>query len=341
MGIQISEIIPRKEIRLSDLKGRVLAIDAYNALYQFLTTIRQMDGTPLMDDNGNITSHLSGLFYRNLNLLQEGIKPVYIFDGEPPELKQREIEKRREAKERAEIHFQEAKELEDVESMKKYSGRFVKITDEIVEQSKELLKAMGIPVIQALSEGEAEASSLARNGKVWGAASQDYDSLLYATPYLVRNLNSSRKKKNQAGFYEEVKVELIDFQSVLNELEIDRDQLICLSIIVGTDYNPGGIKGLGQKKALEIVQRYKYPVEVFKKISELYDIDFNWHEIFKQFHEFEPSFVGEIVFDEVDEEAVKEILLRHDFSENRIESGLKKLRDLKESKKQKGLSDFF
>jgi flap endonuclease-1 len=129
MGVQISDIIPKKEIEISDLKGKTIAIDAYNTLYQFLTTIRQPDGTPLMDKNSNITSHLSGLFYRNINLLQEGIKPVYIFDGIPPELKQKEIEKRKEAKKIAEQQYTEAKTKKDIDEMRKYSGRVVKITD--------------------------------------------------------------------------------------------------------------------------------------------------------------------------------------------------------------------
>ena len=341
MGVQISEIIPRKEISLKDLNGKIIAIDAYNALYQFLTTIRQLDGTPLMDKNGNITSHLSGLFYRNINLLQEGIKPVYVFDGKIPELKKQEIERRRELKKQAEVKFQEAKELEDVEGMRKYSGRFVKITDEIIAQSIELLQALGIPVIKAPSEGEAEAAVLARNSKVWASASQDYDSLLYATPNLIRNLNSSRKKKSKSGIYEEVKIELIEFSQVLNQLEIDRDQLICLAILVGTDYNPGGIKGLGQKKALDIVQKFKYPVEIFKNVEKSFELDFNWHEIFKAFHEYESNYDEEIIFKPLDENKVKEILLKYDFSENRINSGLSKLKEIKESKKQKGLSDFF
>ena len=248
MGVQISEIIPRKEIQISDLKGKIVAIDAFNTLYQFLTTIRQMDGTPLMNSKGDITSHLSGLFYRNLSLLEAGIKPVYVFDGSPPALKMQEIERRKELKRIAQGKFEKAKEREDTESMKKYGGRFVKITDNIIQESKELLTALGIPVIQAPGEGEAEAAELSKIGKVWAAASQDYDALLYGAPYLVRNLTLARKRKSSAGIYVDVNLELIEFQKVLDILEIDKDQLISLAIIVGTDYNPGGIKGLGQKK---------------------------------------------------------------------------------------------
>ena len=341
MGVQISDILPRKEIKLADLKGKVVAIDAYNTLYQFLTTIRQPDGTPLMDKNGDITSHLSGLFYRNINLLQEGIKPVYIFDGIPPELKQEEIKKRKAAKKMAEEKYTEAKEKEDITGMKKYSGRFVKITDKIIQQSKELLEALGIPVVQAPSEGEAEAAVLARAGKVWAAASQDYDAILYGAPYLVRNLTSARRKKMPSGLYLEINPELIEFQAVVRELGIDKDQLICLAILVGTDYNPGGVKGLGQKKALEIVQKYKYPIEIFKQVEKKFEFIFDWQEVFKQFHEYESSYIEDIEFKKVNEAKVKEILLSHKFSENRIDSGLQKLRKIKEAKKQKGLGDFF
>jgi len=343
MGVQISDIIPRKEVEIKDLKGKVVAIDAFNTLYQFLTTIRQPDGTSLMDKQGRITSHLSGLFYRNINLLQEGIKPVYVFDGEPPELKQAEIERRKEAKRMAEQKYETAKSSEDIKGMGKYAGRFVKITDEIIEESKKLLEAMGIPVIQSPGEGEAEAATLARAKKVWAAASQDYDALLYGTPILIRNLTLARRRKTSAGIYIDVKPEMIEFQDVLNKLQIDKDQLICLAILVGTDYNPGGVKGLGQKRALEIVQKYKYPVEIFKHVqkNDRYEFIFDWQEVFKQFHEYEASPDNNIKFTEVNESKVKEILLSHDFSENRIDSGLQKLRTIEDSKKQRGLGDFF
>jgi len=294
-----------------------------------------------MDKDKNITSHLSGLFYRNINLLQEGIKPVYIFDGIPPELKQEEIKKRKEAKKIAEQKYTEAKEKKDIDEMKKYSGRFVKITDEIIQQSIDLLEALGIPTIKAPSEGEAEAAVLARANKVWAAASQDYDALLYGTPYLIRNLTSPRRKKTPSGLYIDIKPELIEFQAVVRELEIDKDQLICLAILVGTDYNPGGVKGLGQKRALDIVQKYKYPVQIFGYVQKNFDYIFDWQEIFKQFHEYESSYTEDIQFNPVNETKVKQILLKHDFSENRIDSGLQKLRALNESKKQKGLADFF
>jgi len=338
MGLQILEIIPKKEILIKELKGKTIAIDAYNTLYQFLTTIRQADGTPLLDKNRKITSHLSGLFYRNINLLQEGIKPVYVFDGKPPELKQKELQKRLERKGIAREKYEQAKEREDEKEMKKYSSQFVRITDDIIKESKELLGAMGIPVIQANSEGEAEASILAREKKVWATASQDYDALLYATPILIRNLTLARKRRTPSGIYIDVNIEFIEFEKVLNHLQIDRDQLICLAILVGTDYNPGGIKGLGQKKALEIVRQYQYPVQIFDYIknNQRYNefLTFDWQEIFKTFREYPVDGKQEIKFKPVNEKKVKEILLARDFSENRIDSGLDKLKEVEEQKKQ-------
>ncbi len=343
MGVSISEIIPRKDIELKDLKGKTIAIDAYNTLYQFLTTIRQPDGTPLKDRNGDVTSHLSGLFYRNINLLVDGIKPVYVFDGKPPELKAKEIENRKAAKLMAEKAYEKAKEQKDVDAMRKYSARNVRITKDIVSESKALLTAMGIPYIEAPSEGEAEAAVLARAGRVWASASQDYDSVLYGTPYLIRNLTSSRRKKTKGGLYVDVRPELIVLQDVLNHLNISLNQLICLAILVGTDYNPGGIKGIGQRRALEIVQKYEFPAEIFKAVErdEKYSMIFDWQEIFKLFHEYEVDTTEEIEFKEVDEEALRSLLRKHDFSESRIDSGLEKLRQHKESKKQKDLSEFF
>lgn len=343
MGVNISDIIPKREVSMNELKGKVIAIDAFNALYQFLTSIRQPDGTSLMNSQGEVTSHLSGLFYRNINLLQDGIKPVYVFDGVPPELKLAEIERRKEAKRVAEGKYLKAKESGDEETMKKYGSRFVKMTDKIIEQSKELLTALGIPVIQAPSEGEAEAALLAKKRLVWASASQDYDSLLYGTPLLIRNLTLARRRKTSAGLYVDINPEIIEYQDVLNKLQIDSDQLICLAILVGTDYNPGGVKGLGQKRALEIVQKYKYPVQIFEHIKKekKYELTFDWSEVFRQFKDYEVANDKEIIFNKVDKQKVKKLLLENDFSESRIDSGLEKLDEIKEQQKQKGLGEFF
>ncbi len=343
MGIQIAEIIPRKEIELKELRGKVIAIDAFNTLYQFLTTIRQADGTPLLDGQGNITSHLSGIFYRNINLLEEGIKPIYVFDGKPPELKLKEIKKRKENKELAKELFEKAREEGDIEAMKKYSSQTVRITDEIIEESKELLEAMGIAVVQAEGEGEAEAALMAKNGLSWASASQDYDSLLYATPRLIRNLTLSKKRKTSSGLLVDTKIEIIEFEKILNELQINHEQLICLGILVGTDYNPGGVRGIGQKRALEIVQKNEYPVKIFEYIekSGKYEINFDWQEIFKQFKEFKENSTERIKEIKINKEKIKEILItKHQFSGERVDNGLERLENTEKAKRQKGLNEF-
>ena len=343
MGVQIAEIIPRKEIDISFLRGKIIAVDAMNTLYQFLTTIRQQDGTPLMDSKGRITSHLSGLFYRNIALLSEGIELIYVFDGKPTELKEKELIERNERKKIAMEKYEEAKEKGDIESMGKYSKQFVKINEEIIKESKELLSALGINFIESLNEGEAEAALLARNGLVWASASQDYDSLLYGTPRLIRNLTFARKRRTSAGILVDTVIELIELQQVLESLQIDRDQLICIGIITGTDFNPGGIKGLGQKKALEIVRKYKYPAIIFDYLSknEKYAVDFNWQEIFKEFREYKGNDLNKLEKKKTDFERVKKILLERDFSEERIDNALEKLKEVNEKKKQSSLKDFF
>ena len=162
MGLQITDIVPKKEIEISDLKGKMIAVDAFNVIYQFLSTIRQPDGTPLQDSKGRITSHLSGLFYRNINLLQEGMKLIYVFDGKPPALKKATHEMRQESKDEAQEKYEQAKDEEDVEAMGKYARQIVHLDKQKVLESKELLTAMGIAVIDAPAEGEAQASYIAK-----------------------------------------------------------------------------------------------------------------------------------------------------------------------------------
>ena len=345
MGLNIKDIIPRKEIEIGDLRNKLVFVDAYNMLYQFLSTIRQPDGTPLMDNKRRVTSHLSGIFYRNTNLIGEGIKMVYVFDGKPPELKAGTNQARIESKELAKSRYEEAKQAEDTDAMRRYSSQMVRLNDEMLKESKELLEAMGIGVVQAPGEGEAEAAFLNRaNMESYGVVSQDYDSLLFGAKNLIRNLGLARKRKTISGWIE-IKPELIELDRVLNLLEINLDQLICLGILVGTDYNPRGIPGIGQKRALEIVKKYKQPVLIFKSVEEqmmsLPEEDrFEWQEIFELFHK--PRVVNaDIKFSKVDEGEIKKILVQeHDFSAERVDKQLEKIREIKEQKKQKSLGDW-
>lgn len=346
MGLNIREIIPRKEIELSDLKGKTICVDAFNILYQFLSSIRQADGTPLMDRKKRITSHLSGIFYRNIALLEHGVKLIYVFDGKPPELKYKTFEKRGGAREIARGRYEEARGEEDFERMKRYSSQLVRLDDEMIKESKQLLEAMGIAVVQAPGEGEAQAAYLARTREgLYASASQDYDSLLFGAPKLIRNLTLAKKRKTISGWME-VKPEIIELQQVLNSLEINLDQLICLGILVGTDYNPKGIPGIGQKKALQIVKRFKQPVMIFDSIKEqmenLPEEDkFDWREIFELFHK--PNVSHSIfIFGKVNEKKIREILVNeHDFSDDRVQKQMERLREILEKNKQSGLDKWF
>jgi flap endonuclease-1 len=345
MGLNIREIISRKEIEISDLKGKIVCVDAFNTLYQFLSSVRQADGTPLMDSKQRITSHLSGIFYRNMTLLEHGIKLVYVFDGKPPALKYKTFEKRGGARDVAKERYEEAKSEENLERMKRYSSQLVRLNDDMIRESKELLEAMGIAVVQAPGEGEAQAAHLAKRAGVYASASQDYDSLLFGAPKLIRNLTLARKRKTISGWME-VKPEMIELDKVLNSLEINQDQLICLGILVGTDYNPKGIPGIGQKKALQIVQKFKQPILIFDSMKEqlnnLPEEDkFDWREIFELFHKPDVSH-SIFEFKKVSEKKIRQILVdEHDFSDDRVQKQLERLREINEKNKQKGLDKWF
>ena len=345
MGLNIREIVSRKELEISELKGKTICVDAFNVLYQFLSTIRQADGTPLQDSKGEITSHLSGIFYRNLSLLKEGVNLVYVFDGEPPALKGKIHEKRGEARESAKEKYETARDEENFEVMKRYSSQLIRLDDKVIEESKELLEALGICVIQAPSEGESEASYLAREKGFYGVVSQDYDSLIFGTPILIRNLTVSRKKKTSLG-YVEIKPEKIVLNELLKELEIDLDQLISLAILVGTDYNPKGIPRIGQKKALKIVREFDSPEKIFEsvqeKIDELSEEDkFDWRVIFSLLRAPKTKDF-DIEFPTINFEKIKEILVeRHGFSEERVDLQLEKMSKFKISKNQKSLNKWF
>jgi len=347
MGLQIGEIVPKKEIKLEDLKGKIIAVDAFNALYQFLANIRQPDGTPLMDHKRRITSHLSGLFYRTTNLMTKGLKLVYVFDGKPPELKAGTVSQRIARKEEARAKYEEAMTRGEKEEMFKYSRQALHLTDEMIEESKELLKALGLSVVQAPSEGEAQCAFMAKKHDAYAVASQDYDALAFGAPRLIQNLTLAKKRRLASGAFVSVMPELIELDNVFNVLQINHEQLICLAILVGTDFNPGGIKGIGPKKALQLVQQYKVPSLLFNAINKLVqegkvpEPEFEWHEIFELFKKPDVTTNYKIEFKKVDEKAVKRILCKeHDFSEERVDSALEKIYESKEKASQKGLSDF-
>lgn len=334
MGLQIGDIVPRQNLKLEELRGKTIAIDAFNAIYQFLSSIRQPDGTPLMDHKKRITSHLSGLFYRNISLLAEGIKLIYVFDGEYHVLKNKTHELRNGAKIEARAKYEEAKDEEDLEGMRKYSVGFIKLNDEMISESKELLEAMGVCVVQAPGEGEMQCAKLVKDGEAFAVGSQDYDALVVGGDRLIQNLTLSRKRKTVSG-YIDIMPEIIEYRDILQTLGIDQDQLISLAILVGTDFNPGGVKGIGPKKALALVRQKKYPVQIFHDIEEL--LDFNWQEVFEIFKK--PNVKSaKINFPKMNEGKIKKILVEeHDFSMERIEKQFEKLKEEKKKSMQSKL----
>ncbi len=339
MGVKLGDIVPRKPADISDFSGWVVAVDTFNTLYQFLSTIRQPDGTPLMDDRGRITSHLSGLLYRTTSLIESGIKPVFIFDGEAPEEKEGTIESRKHIREVAAKEWQEAIDEGDIEKAARKARQSSKLTAEIIDESKELLRLMGVPVVQAPSEGEAQAAYMAERGDVRAAVSQDFDSLLFGTPILIRNLTvSGRRKVARRDIYITVTPEIIELEAALSANGITREQLIDIAILVGTDFNRG-IKGIGPKKGLKLIKKHGSLEGVMEEKGLEIPNYRRLREIF-----LSPTVTDsyEINWNKADGEGIKELLCReHDFSEKRVESAIKRLDKHFQATKQRSLDSWF
>jgi flap endonuclease-1 len=257
LGVNLRDLVPKTTVRLEDLGGKSIAIDAYNALYQFLAIIRQPDGTPLKDNSGRVTSHLSGLLYRTSNLVEMGIRPIYVFDGIPPALKEVEIKRRAKVKEEAAVRYEKALKEGKIEEARVYAQATSRLKDYMAEDSKRLLNLMGIPWVQAPSEGEAQAAYLAKRGHADYCASQDYDSLLFGAPRLVRNVTiSGRRRLPSKNVVIDVVPEIVELDRVLRECAITYEQLVDVGILIGTDFNPDGIEGLGPKTALKLIKEH-------------------------------------------------------------------------------------
>jgi flap endonuclease-1 len=341
MGTNLKDLAVKKEITLDELKNKKLVVDSFNVLYQFLSTIRARDGSLLTDSEGNVTSHLVGLFSRTTKLMQEGLQLAFVFDGKPPKLKQLEREKRKEAKVKAQVEYELAVQDEDVDAMKKFASRTSVLTKDMVVEAKKLVEALGLPIIQAPSEGEAQAAYMVKNKDAWAEVSQDYDCMVFGVPRLIRNLTLSEKKKMPGRHqYQKVLPESIELNPTLTKLGISHEQLMVLSIIVGTDFNPGGVKGLGPKKALKLVKEYKDDYDaLFKKIEWKNFFEHDWKEVFNTFKHIPIEKEYSLDWGSPNSEKLKELLCeQHDFSEERVESALDKLRG--DKKPQKGLGDF-
>ncbi len=341
MGVDLGKIVYKEEITFDELKGKWVAVDAFNIIYQFLASIRQEDGTPLKDFKGRITAHLSGLFYRNAKLMSNGLKLAYVFDGTAHKFKEAEQTERRLVREHAKKKWKEALDKGDLIAAKKYAQGAITITTEIIEECKELLEYMGIPVIDAPSDGEAQAAQMVQKNVAYAVASQDYDSMLYGAPRAIRNLSISGRRKIR-GRTVIIHPEIIYLNKTLEKLGITREQLVYAAILIGTDFNEG-VKGIGPKTAIKLVKE-KSLDEIIEHVEEKYDHIF----------EHPPKLIAEIFLNpeykecklkqgNLDEEKIINLMVKkHDFSEERIKKTLDNLKEkLKEQKGQSTLDSFF
>ena len=342
MGLKFKDLVVKKELAIKDLKDKVLAVDSMNLLYQFLTTIRSADGSALTDSKGRVTSHLIGLFNRTTSLMEQGLKLVFVFDGKAPEIKKKTWEKRAKVKKEAALKLKEAEEAHDLEGMRKFASRTVILDKEMIADAKKIITALGLPIVQAPSEGEAQTAYMVKKGDAYASISQDYDNLIFSCPLLVRNLSIAGKRKRAGKFaFVTVKPESIVLQEVLEHLELEIDQLIVLAILVGTDYNPGGVKGIGPKTGLKLLQKYGKDFDLIFKEAD-WDDELDWKEIFRTIKELPTTDDYELTWKKIDEEALIKLLVKeYDFSKERVKSKLDKLNKVQDSLKQKGLGSFF
>src|SRR5215475_3983070 len=324
MGVNLTPIIIKESLRLTDLRDRRLAVDGNGELYQFLALIRLRDGTPLRDSKGRVTSHLSGLFYRTTRLISDyGLQLVYVFDGKAPALKVAEIAQRRAVKERYDAEHAQALAAGDLAKAYSKATMTSRLTREMTQEAHELLRLMGLPVMQAPSEGEAQASHIAASGNVWAAASKDYDCLLFGAPRLLRFLTISGKEFLPSnGTFRPIVPELINASALLKHYGITREQLVDLAILVGTDFF-AGIKGIGPKKALKLVKQFgsidEMPAEIRGEVGP------SLGEIRRIFLEPEVTEDYEIEFAKLDWDGIIHFLCdEREFSRERVTAALKR-----------------
>ncbi|MCR3883708.1 flap endonuclease-1 [Methanotrichaceae archaeon M04Ac] len=323
MGVDLGDLLERENIEIKELSGSWIAVDAFNTLYQFLSIIRQKDGTPLKDGSGRTTSHLSGILYRMTNLLEAGAKVAFVFDGEPPRFKRGTLDQRAETRSRAQEMWERARE-EGLDGFK-YAQAATRLGDDMVADSKRLLEAMGIPVIQAPSEGEAQAAFMAIRGDVDLVASQDYDALLFGAPQVVRNMAVTGKRKLPGkNVYVDVQPEVIDLARELSRLGIDREQLVDIGILCGTDYNVG-LRRVGPKTALKLIREHGTLERVLKARGETIEDAVEIRELF-----LHPPTDNdyEIEMKRPDADKVMAFLCdERDFSQERVEKAVKRLEE--------------
>ncbi|KAJ3220227.1 Elongation of fatty acids protein 2 [Clydaea vesicula] len=327
-----------KENLIKNYFGRKIAIDASMSIYQFLIAVRQTEGKQLTDDSGETTSHLMGTFYRTIRMVENGIKPVYVFDGKPPTLKSGELEKRKGRREENEASLKEAVEEGNLENQEKFEKRTVKATKEHNDECRRLLKLMGIPFIIAPCEAEAQCAALARAGKVYASGSEDMDTLCFSTPILLRKLTFSEAKKEP--------IMEIYLDKVLEGLGVTMDEFIDLCILLGCDYCDS-IKGIGPHRAFNLIKEHKSIEKVLINLDKKkHPVSEDWpfaeaRELFRKPEILEDDNI-DIKWTDPDEEGVVDFLVKEkNFNEERVRKGVQKLKKNRKTVVQGRLDGFF
>lgn len=327
-----------KEGKIDQYFGRVVAIDASILVYQFIAAVRDREGSTLVDESGETTSHIIGTFYRTIKLLTNGIKPVYVFDGKPPELKGGELKKRQERAQEASEKLAKAKEEGDAEEIKKQMKRTSRMTKEQSDEVRKLLELMGIPCIEAACEAEGTCAALVKEGKCFGTVTEDMDALTLGSTIVLRKFSSSDYKKEPIREY--------CLTSVLEEMGFTMDQFIDLCILLGCDYCDT-IKGVGPETSFKLIKEYKSIEKILPHIEgKKYQVPEDW-----KFKEARQLFQHPIVTDvsniklewkKPDEEGVIKYLVQEKhFNEERVKNGLEKIKQTKSKGVQGRLDAFF
>ncbi|OLS28290.1 MAG: Flap endonuclease 1 [Candidatus Heimdallarchaeota archaeon LC_2] len=338
-NIDIKEPIP-----LPKLANRTLGIDGFNQLFQFMSSIRDVSGGSMVDSDGRITSHLIGLLTRNCVLLQYGIEPIYVFDGKSHPLKTKEKERRREVTKVAEAEYKKALAEGDMIKARSFGSRVNKLTPEMLDDSKRLLDYLGIPWLNAPGEGEAQAAQMVIEGKVWATASQDYDTMLFGAPTMVRNLNITGKRNLPGGKVITIQPEKIELFKLLDTLKLTQDQLIDLGILLGTDFNPDGFTKIGPITGYKLIQKYGSFEEVKKNKQIVKDTEIPYEEIRDIF--LKPNVNKNLTIDKskkFDKDKILEFLVEErSFSRDRYINIIDKtVREMEINKSQTSLDDWF
>lgn len=343
MGVKIKEIIEGAKITpgLARFAGKTIVIDAFNVLYSFISAIRYGDAQ-LVDHEGRVTSHLSGFFFRCVYLMENRIKPVFVFDGKAPELKADTIAKRIEVREAAGKKAEEARERGDVEDAIKYAQASSRIEPYMIPDAKQLLDLMGVAWIDAPAEAEAQAASMVNQGTVEAIASQDYDCLLFGARRYMRNLTQQKEHRIHGKVYP-IELEYYTLDGVLQVLGVSREQLVDLGILMGTDFNQG-IRGIGPKTALKLVTKHGSIEDVYAEKPEYaeqlpLDLVKDVRDVFLRPDVSEETVVKHGV---LQEGPLLDFLCKeHDFNPGRIQTRLAELKREQSKKRQQSLDSFF